>query len=430
MSAETTQPQAPGGDQAPINAWHMAQQQLDEVAGRLRLDPGIHAYLRQPKRAIEVAVPVLMDDGRAEVLTGYRVQHSMDRGPAKGGLRYHPAVTLDEVKALAMWMTWKCAVVNIPYGGGKGGITCDPKRMSEAELERMTRRFTTELVPFIGPEDDIPAPDVNTTARMMGWIMDTYSQHAGRPTPAAVTGKPLSIGGSAGREEATGRGAMIATREIARHLGLELAGARVVVQGLGNVGQFAAKLLQYECGCRITAVSDSSGGVYNPKGLDLEKLLLLKREGGRVMDFNQGDRVTNAELLELPCDILVPSALENEITAANAPSIKARLVVEGANGPTTPEADLILSDSRIMVIPDILANAGGVTVSYFEWLQGRSQHYWTLQEVNHRLEEIMRQACADVWCTRECEGGELRSAAYMVAVGRVAAAIRDRGLSR
>jgi glutamate dehydrogenase/leucine dehydrogenase len=413
---------------ASTNPWEMAQRQLDDVAARMNLDPAVHACLRHPKRAVEVAVPTRMDDGSVRVFTGYRVQHSTDRGPAKGGLRYHPNVSLDEVKALAMWMTWKCAVVNIPYGGGKGGIACDPKSMSSAELERMTRRFASELVPIIGPEEDIPAPDVNTTPEIMGWIMDAYSRSVGRPTPAIVTGKPISIGGSLGREEATGRGLMIATREIARHIGMQLEGARVAIQGFGNVGSFTAKLLQNECGCSIVAISDSAGGVYNQQGLDIEKIVNLKRAGGKVNDFRDGDRVTNDELLEVPCDILVPAGLENQITAANAGRIRARLIPEGANGPTTPDADEILHDRGALVIPDVLANAGGVTVSYFEWLQGRSNHYWTLAEVNRQLEELMVAASCEAWLMRERFGNiDLRTAAYMVAVDRVAASLKAKG---
>lgn len=422
-------PTSPDHGLASPNPWHMAQQQLDEIAARMQLDPAIHACLRQPKRAVEVAIPTRMDDGSVQVFVGYRVQHSDARGPAKGGIRYHPAVTFDEVKALAMWMTWKCAVVNVPYGGGKGGVCCDPKAMSASEVERMTRRFAAELAPFIGPEVDIPAPDVNTTPRIMGWLMDTYSQHVGRPTPAVVTGKPLSLGGSQGREAATGRGLMIATREIARETGVQLDGARVVVQGFGNVGRFSAQLLHHECGSRIVAVSDSRGGVYNPRGLDLERLEAIKHEGGSVVDYRDAERVTNEELLELACDVLVPAGLEGQITAQNATRVKAQVIVEGANGPTTPEADRILFEQGCTVIPDILANAGGVTVSYFEWLQGRAQEYWSLAEVERRLEAQMQEACKQVWGMRMKRHVDLRAAAYMVAVARVAEALRDRGVT-
>ncbi len=422
MSVTTTAPQG------AVNPWQMALQQLDSVAERLKLEPPIHQKLRHPKRTLIVSIPTTMDDGSEKVFTGYRVQHSIDRGPAKGGIRYHPDVDLDEVKALAMWMTWKCAVVDIPYGGAKGGVTCDPKRMSRSELERMTRRFTSELLPIIGPEKDIPAPDVNTNAQVMAWIMDTYSVNVGYSVPGVVTGKPVSIGGSRGREEATGRGVMITAREMMQHLGMNLEGACVVVQGFGNVGRHAALFLQNECGCRIIAVSDSKGGIYNSKGLDVKDLVARTREAGMVPAYADGDRITNQELLELECDLLIPAALENQITSANAANIRAKVIVEGANGPTTPDADLILQDKGIIVVPDILANAGGVTVSYFEWIQGRDEYFWSLQEVNQRLERIMKNACDEVWATYEREGVDMRTAAYMAGVGRVAEAIRTRGI--
>ena len=374
-------------------------------------------------------MPTCMDDGSVQVFTGYRVQHNLDRGPGKGGLRYHPEVTLDEVKALSMWMTWKCAVVDIPYGGAKGGITCNPKSMSKAEIERMTRRFVMEIAPVIGPEVDIPAPDVNTTPQVMGWFMDAYSNLCGKRTPAIVTGKPLELGGSQGRVEATGRGVMVATREVARRINLDLGGARVVVQGFGNVGQYAADLLGQEDGTRTIAVSDSSGGVYNPRGLDVALLRRIKDEGGRVTDYADADPISNADLLELECEVLVPSALENQITAANADRIRARLVAEGANGPTTPDADRILAERGIIGIPDILANAGGVTTSYFEWLQGLHHEFWTRDEVVDRLEATIRKATAQVWDVAQREEVNMRTAAYMVAVGRVAAAIQYSGLA-
>jgi len=412
-----------------LNPWDVARQQLDRVADRVNLEDGIRARLRQPRRVIEVAVPTRMDDGRVEVFTGYRVQHSLDRGPAKGGLRYHPQVTLDEVKALSMWMTWKCAVVNIPYGGAKGGITCDPKQMSRWEIERMTRRFVAEIAPIIGTEVDIPAPDVNTTPQIMGWFMDAYSNLVGRRTPAIVTGKPLDAGGSEGRTEATGRGVMISVQEVSRRIHLNLEGARVVVQGFGNVGQYAADLLGQENGTRTIAVSDSSGGIYNPRGLDVTQLRRIKDDGGRGIDYADGDRLSNQELLELPCEVLVPAALENQITAANADRIQARIVAEGANGPTTPEADAILRDKGIVGIPDILANAGGVTTSYFEWLQGLRHEYWPREQVITRLEETMRRATAQVWDVYAAERVDMRLAAYMVAVRRVASAIRVSGIA-
>lgn len=414
---------------APLNPWNTARQQLDTVAERIGLEAGIHARLRQPRRVVEVAVPTRMDDGSTQVFTGYRVQHSLDRGPGKGGLRYHPDVTIDEVKALAMWMTWKCAVVNVPYGGAKGGITCDPKSMSVLELERMTRRFVAEIAPVIGQETDIPAPDVNTTPQIMGWFMDAYSNLVGKRTPAIVTGKPLEVGGSEGRTEATGRGVMISVQEVSRNIGLSLEGARVAVQGWGNVGQYAAELLHQENGTVTVAVSDSSGGIYNEKGLDVRQLLNLKREGGRVIDYPDGDRVSNAELLEIPCEVLIPSALENQITAANAGRIQTKLIAEGANGPTTPEADQILHDRGIVGIPDILANAGGVTTSYFEWLQGMRHEYWTRQEVIGRLETTMRRATGEVWDVYTAEKVDMRLAAYIVAVRRVANAIHAAGVA-
>ena len=414
--------------QGAVNPWQMALQQLDSVAERLKLEPPIHQKLRHPKRTLIVSIPTTMDDGSEKVFTGYRVQHSIDRGPAKGGIRYHPDVDLDEVKALAMWMTWKCAVVDIPYGGAKGGVTCDPKRMSRSELERMTRRFTSELLPIIGPEKDIPAPDVNTNAQVMAWIMDTYSVNVGYSVPGVVTGKPVSIGGSRGREEATGRGVMITAREMMQHLSMNLEGARVVVQGFGNVGRHVALFLQNECGCRIVAVSDSKGGIYNSQGINVEELVRLTREVGMVPAYPDADRITNKELLALECDLLVPAALENQITSANAANVRAKVIVEGANGPTTPEADLILQGKGIVVVPDILANAGGVTVSYFEWVQGRDEFFWSLQEVNQRLERIMKNACDEVWALYERERVDMRTAAYMAGVGRVAEAIRTRGI--
>ena len=412
---------------AVANPWDTARRQLDNVAERLGLDAGTHARLRQPRRMIEVAVPTRMDDGSTQVFTGYRVQHSLDRGPGKGGLRYHPDVTMDEVKALAMWMTWKCAVVNIPYGGAKGGITCNPKLMSTSELERMTRRFVAEIAPVIGPETDIPAPDVNTTPQIMGWFMDAYSNLVGKRTPSIVTGKPLDVGGSEGRTEATGRGVMIAVQEVSRRINLELDGARLVVQGFGNVGQYAADLLRDENDTITVAVSDSSGGIYNPKGLDIRQLRRLKDEGGRVTDYPDGDKVSNEELLEIPCEVLIPSALENQITSANANRIQTKLIAEGANGPTTPEADQILHDRGIIGIPDVLANAGGVTTSYFEWLQGMRHEYWTRHEVISRLEDTMRRATAEVWDVYSIEKVDMRLAAYIVAVRRVANAIRAAG---
>ena len=410
-----------------FNPWQMALSQLDSVAEKLQMDDGIRAILSQPQRSLSVSIPTKMDDGSVRVFEGYRVQHSLHRGPAKGGVRFSAAVSLDEVKALAMWMTWKCAVVDLPYGGAKGGVTVDPKTLSRGELERMTRRFTSELLPIIGPERDIPAPDMGTNAQTMAWMMDTYSANVGHAVPGIVTGKPLSIGGSAGREEATGRGVMLMAREAAREIGLTLPGASVAVQGFGNVGSYAARLLQSECECRIVAVSDIGGGIYNPKGIDLETLLASTRERGVLPDGDY-DRIGNDELLALDCDVLVPAALENQITAKNAQNVKAKLVVEGANGPTTPDADTILRERGVFVVPDILANAGGVTVSYFEWVQGRDEYFWSADEVNARLERLMKNAWTTVSSVAARENVSWRDAAYFVGVGRVAEAIRTRGI--
>jgi len=406
----------------------MAQRQFDLAAEQLNLEDGLRQILRNCKRSLEVTFPVKMDDGTVKIFSGYRVQHNIARGPAKGGIRYHPDVNLDEVKALAMWMTWKCAVVNIPYGGAKGGVVCDPKKMSLGELERLTRRYATEISLLIGPESDIPAPDVNTDSRTMAWIMDTYSMHKGYSVPAVVTGKPLSVGGSEGRREATSRGCVFTIREAAKVLKMDLKDRPVVVQGFGNVGAIAAELLYNLEGSRIVAVSDSRGGIYNPKGLDVKKLLAVKREAGTVVEYRDGDKVSNEELLELPCDILVPAALEKQIGEHNADKIKARLVAEGANGPTTPEADAIFFAKKIMVLPDILANAGGVTVSYFEWVQDLQSLFWSEEEVNAKLEQVMKRAFRDVYAMAQEHNIGMRQAAYLVAVNRVAQAARARGI--
>lgn len=411
------------------NPWDIARTQLDIVAEYLELDPGTHARLRQPWRGLEMALPVRMDDGSIQVFTGYRVQHSVARGPAKGGLRYHPDVTFDEVKALAMWMTWKCAVVGIPYGGGKGGVVCNPRKMSARELERLTRRLATEMAPVIHTETDIPAPDVNTTPQMMAWFMDAYSQAVGRRTPAIVTGKPISLGGSEGRVAATGEGLMYAVTQVADAAGIDIQGARVAIQGFGNVGQYAARALIREHNAKVIAVSDSGGGVFNPDGLDVEKLCAIKDDRGQVAEYTDAEQISNEDLLELECDILVPAALENQINEDNAQRIRARIVAEGANGPTTPAADRILFQREIILIPDILANAGGVTVSYFEWLQGRSQEYWTLEEVTTRLAKIMRTAAKEVWNVQQKENVDMRTAAYILAVARVAKAVEATGVA-
>ena len=410
-----------------LNPLEIARQQLDRAAERIGLDPGVHERLRQPMRALTVSVPIEMDDGTLRVFTGYRVHHNLQRGPAKGGIRYHPAVTLDEVTALAMWMTWKCALVDIPFGGAKGGVVCDPKMMSPTEIERLTRRLTSELMIILGPDKDIPAPDVNTNAQTMAWIMDTYSTNVGHSVPSVVTGKPLSVGGSKGREEATSQGCVWTVQEALKHLDMPMDEVRVAVQGFGNVGRIAAQLLQRE-GARVVAVSDSQGGIYNPGGLDVEQVATHKRMTGQVVDLLGTEAVSNTELLELECEVLIPAALENQITAANAERIRARIVAEGANGPTSPAADEILHDRGILLLPDILANAGGVTVSYFEWVQGLMEFFWTEEEVGQRLHRIMCSAFRDVLETALREAVDMRTAAYMLAVARVAEASQIRGL--
>jgi glutamate dehydrogenase (NAD(P)+) len=413
---------------APINAWEVAQRQFDLAAERLNLDPGLRLVLREPRREFTVHFPVHMDDGSVQVFTGYRVQHNLGRGPAKGGIRYHQDVTLDEVKALAMWMTWKCAVVGIPYGGGKGGVIVDPKRLSQKELEALTRRYFTEIEILVGPEKDIPAPDVNTNAQIMAWMMDTYSMHAGYTVPGVVTGKPVSLGGSEGRNEATARGTVYCIIEAARHLGIELPKATVAVQGFGNAGSIAARLISEE-GSTVVAVSDSTGGIHKSDGLDILKVIAWKSEHGTVQGFPGAVDVSNAELLEVDCDILIPAALENQITAANANRIKARLIAEAANGPTTPEADEILFKSwKTFMIPDILCNAGGVTVSYFEWVQDLNRDHWSEKVVNEKLKEIMVRAFGEVLAVARREQIDMRTAAYLLAVKRVADAMDMRGL--
>jgi glutamate dehydrogenase (NAD(P)+) len=412
---------------APINAWEVAQRQFDLAADRLDLDPGMRLVLREPRREFTVHFPVHMDDGSVNVFTGYRVQHNLGRGPAKGGIRYHQDVNLDEVKALAMWMTWKCAVVGIPYGGGKGGVIVDPKKLSQKELEALTRRYFTEIEVLVGPEKDIPAPDVNTNAQIMAWMMDTYSMHAGHTVPGVVTGKPISLGGSEGRTEATARGTVFCIVEAARHLGIDLSKARVSVQGFGNAGSIAARLIIEE-GATVVAVSDSTGGIHNPDGLDIPKVIAWKSEHGTVQGFPSATDITNAEVLEVDCDILIPAALENQITAANAGNIKARLIAEAANGPTTPEADEILWKNSRFMIPDILCNAGGVTVSYFEWVQDLNRDHWSESVVNAKLKEIMVKAFSETLAVARREQCYMRTAAYLLAVKRVADAMEMRGL--
>ncbi len=412
---------------ATINAWEVAQRQFDLAAERLNLDPGLRAVLREPRRALTVTFPVHMDDGSVRVFTGYRVQHNLGRGPAKGGIRYHQDVSLDEVKALAMWMTWKCAVVGIPYGGGKGGVIVDPKQLSKKELEALSRRFFTEIEVLVGPERDIPAPDVNTTPQVMAWFMDTFSMHAGYTVPGVVTGKPISLGGSEGRNEATARGCVFTVIDAAKHLGIDLAASTVVVQGFGNAGSIAAQLMS-DLGSRVIAVSDTGGAIWDQGGLDIPKVVAWKKEHGTVVGFPGSQTITNAQLLELDCDVLIPAAYENQITASNAANVKARIVAEAANGPTTPEADRILADKGVFMIPDILANAGGVTVSYFEWVQDLNRDHWTEEVVNNKLRIIMDKAFTEVLAMAESASCDMRTAAYLVAVQRVADATALRGL--
>jgi glutamate dehydrogenase (NAD(P)+) len=410
-----------------LNPFRIAQIQFDMAAEYLKLDPGLRQILRTPKRVMEVAVPTRMDNGQLKIFTGYRVQHNVSRGPAKGGLRYHPNVTLDEVKALASWMTWKTAAVNLPYGGAKGGIICDPKRMSKGELERMTRRYAAEILPIIGPEMDIPAPDVYTDSQTMAWIMDTYSMAVGHASPGVVTGKPVSIGGSQGRADATGRGVLFVVEEACKVKKIPLRGASVAVQGFGNVGSAVARLFA-EKKAKIVAISDSRGGVHNPRGIDPLRALRYKDRSGTVVGMPGASRISNDELLTLKCDILVPAALENVVTLHNADQIKAKIVAEAANGPTTPHADEVLSRRGVFVLPDILTNAGGVTVSYFEWVQDLQGFFWQLQEVNAKLEYVMKRAFSDVYETMRKYHVHPRAAAYILAVNRVAEATLVRGL--
>jgi glutamate dehydrogenase (NAD(P)+) len=405
----------------------VAVEQFNTAADVIGLDDDMRRVLSTCKRELTVNFPVEMDDGSVQVFTGHRVQHNIAAGPSKGGIRYHPDVTLDEVKALAMWMTWKCAVVGIPFGGGKGGVRVNPKFLSQSEIQNLTRRFTTEISPLLGPYSDVPAPDVNTNPQVMAWIMETYSMHNGAASPAVVTGKPLLLGGSEGRFEATGRGAVFAIEEAARAYDIDLSTARAVVQGFGNGGSVAARLLSL-LGPKVVAVSDSHGGIYNPNGLDIQAVLEHKHLTNSVLGFPEAENVTNEELLELDCEILVPAALEGQLTGENAPRIQARLIAEVANGPTTPEADQIFEDRGVILLPDIYANAGGVTVSYFEWVQGLQSFNWTEEEVNDRLRRIMTQSFAAVHATAERYGTSLRTAAMGRAIQRVAEFTRIRGV--
>ncbi len=414
-------------EKAESNAYANALAQFDKAAAHLNLKQGIVETLRYPKRELTVNFPVMMDNGEIRMFTGYRVHHSTVRGPTKGGIRFHQDVTLDEVRALAMWMTWKCALMNLPFGGAKGGVVVDPRRLTLRELEHLSRRYATEISILMSPAGDIPAPDVGTTPQVMAWIMDTYSMHAGHSVPAVVTGKPIEVGGSQGRVEATGRGVMFMVREALRTVGLQAKGATVVIQGFGNVGSIAAKAA-HELKCSVVAVSDVTGGIHNPKGIDVPALFQHMREAGTVVGFPGSDSLSNEELLAVQCDVLVPAALENQITSANAGKVQARIVAEGANGPTTPEADNILNERGIFIIPDVLCNAGGVTVSYFEWVQGLQFFFWTDEEITRQLERIMVSAYTAVINEARRRGIDNRTAAQVLAIDRVAQALMLRGI--
>jgi glutamate dehydrogenase/leucine dehydrogenase len=413
---------------ATINPFEVALKQLDEAANLIKLDAGMHEILVHPKRVLTVSIPTRMDNGKIKVFTGFRSQHNDARGPFKGGIRYHPQVTIDEVKALSMWMTWKCAIADIPYGGGKGGIICNPKEMSEGEIERMTRRYAYSIADIIGPHADIPAPDVYTGGKEMAWIMDTYSALKGNfVQPELITGKPLAIGGSLGRNEATGRGLSFTVRESAKKLKINLKTATVAVQGFGNAGQFSAQLVE-EQGAKIIAASDSKGGVYNKNGLQVGALRKHKEKTGSVVGFPGAKSISNEDLIETECTILIPAALENQITRKNAGKISAKIVAEAANGPTTPDADETLYKNKILLIPDVLANSGGVTVSYFEWLQNLRREYWSENDVNERLDRNITKAFLDVYDTHEKYGVNMRKASIVLAVNRVVEALKIRGL--
>jgi glutamate dehydrogenase (NAD(P)+) len=409
------------------NPFEAMMSRFDRAAELLDLDPGIYKILRNPEKQLTVSIPVQMDNGDVEVFTGYRVLYNTSRGPGKGGIRFDMQVNLEEVKALAAWMTWKCAVVNLPFGGSKGGVICDPAQLSVGELERLTRRYTSNIISLLGPDSDVPAPDVNTNERVMAWVMDTYSMHMRHTASAVVTGKPLELGGSAGRKEATGRGCMLVTREALRELGMPVRGTTVAVQGFGNVGSITAMLLERE-GCRVTAIGDRTGAVHNPQGIDVIAAIDYVRRNRDLIGFPGGDAITNEELLTLEVDVLVPAAMENVITSKNAPKLQAKIICEGANGPTTAAADAILEEKGIFVIPDILANAGGVTVSYFEWVQNRGGYYWTEETVNTRLEEIMTRSFADVRALARTHKVNMRTAAYMLAISRVSTVHKLRGI--
>jgi glutamate dehydrogenase (NAD(P)+) len=409
------------------NPFRIAQQQLRKVADTFGIDDRLVNVLQECKKAVEVSIPTSMDDGTVRAFAGFRVTHNIARGPSKGGIRYHPDVTLDEVKALAMWMTWKCSLMGLPFGGAKGGVICDPKKMSRGELERMTRRFTSEIVNLIGPEKDIPAPDVGTNPAVMAWIFDTFSMNRGHSVLGVVTGKPLTIGGSLGREEATARGALFCLQEALKKKSTSMEGLRIAVQGFGNVGSYFAKFVT-ELGATVIAISDSTGGIFNANGVDVAAAFAHKREGGAISELGGGDRISNEDLVLLDCDVLAPCALEQVITEANAGDVKAKIVVEGANGPTTPAGDEILEANGVLILPDVLANAGGVVVSYFEWVQGLQEYFWKEEEVNQRLNEIVTRAFEETWALREERNVPMRMASYGLAVQRVAEATVTRGL--
>ncbi|HTL96166.1 MAG TPA: Glu/Leu/Phe/Val dehydrogenase [Gemmatimonadaceae bacterium] len=409
------------------NPFEDMMSRFDRAAELLDLEPGLYKILRHPEKEITLSIPVLMDNGEIEVFTGYRVLHNTSRGPAKGGIRFDPNVNRDEVKALAAWMTWKCAVVNIPFGGAKGGVICDPLKLSVAELERITRRYTAGLIGILGPDSDVPAPDVNTNERVMAWVMDTYSMHMRHTVTSVVTGKPVEMGGSLGRREATGRGCMLVTLAALEHLGMRVAGATVAVQGFGNVGSVAAQLLQTQ-GCKVVAIGDRSGGIHNTNGIDVNDAIAYTKQNRSLEGYAKGDRISNDDLLTLEVDVLVPAALENVITRKNASKIRARVICEGANGPTTAPADAILEEKGVFVIPDILANAGGVTVSYFEWVQDRGGYFWTEASVNDRLQQIMQDSFRAVLELSRRHKVNMRTAAYMLSISRVATVHRLRGI--
>jgi len=410
-----------------LNPYEVAVAQFDQAAELLHLDHDLREVLRRPKRELSVNFPVRLDNGQVKIFSGYRVQHNINRGPAKGGIRYSPDVSLDEVRALAMWMTWKCAVVGIPFGGAKGGVIVDTRQLSSSELERLTRRYATEISILIGPDSDIPAPDMNTNPQVMAWIMDTYSMHHGYSIPAVVTGKPISIGGSEGRMEATARGVLVVTQEAARDFGIPLEDAKVVVQGFGNVGSISARLF-FEAGAKVIGLSDMYGAVFNANGIDVQRALRYSQEHGRLTNLPDTEAITNAELLELPCDILVPAATEGQLTGRNASRVQTRLIVEAANGPTSPDADAIFNERGIPVIPDILANAGGVTVSYFEWVQDLQRFFWAEQQINTELQRIMQRSYRATYEKAQNIGVSMRMGAYLLAVTRVAEATAARGI--